>query len=509
LRLSRWDAYSLSLIILFSVLVLLNFFEFPLSLDIYYHLGVAQEFNHAGGFSAVNYSEFAPMGRVQLYPPLFQILTAFILKTGLSPIVTAKLLNFLIYPVFLFVFWFLLKRLLGDKQSFFSLFLLSLPYSLFISCVDNIPATMAIMLVLGSLLMIENKRTLSSSVLLGLAFYAHFAFGCFGLVTILVYGFLKKERLKRILTALSGALIIASVFIIHVVKNASLLTMGSQRDPLEIPWLIYLLFIISMIIILKNKIYDKYLFWITYALLSFVIFFTYPFRFFSGQGIIPFVVLGSISLSKGYDLFENSVKNLFPHKAMKIFIFFIIFNFLWPLLAVDVYITKKNYHVLGDSTFRQLTRTIDDQPFRLHDVSLYSRFANELSEIIKDNSNENEIMFCNMGIFGQLLSVISDRANASGMLSEVTPRLETNPLHTSKVFIALKNEDATRDPQADLAARKFGFKEITETDIAVVYKMQGQEIIRSQAKAQIKFFPIALFLCALIAIIIFEPKFIK
>lgn len=509
MRLSKWDAYSLSLLALFSCLIIINHFEFPLSLDIYYHLGVAQEFNRGGGFTLINFSEFAPMGRAQLYPPLLQILSAIILKTGISPMLLAKLLNILIFPAFLFVFWRILKSLLADKESFFAILLLSTPYSLFVSCVDNIPATICIMLILGTLYMLEKGKIISASILLGLAFYSHLAFAIMGCVTFLIYGIVKKEDLKKVILTASGAILISSVFLTHIILNLGLLRKGGQNDPLEISWLIYILAAFAIFHLIKTKQIKKYLFWVIFALVSLAILATYPFRFFSGQGMLPLIILSAIALAQFFDLFEKNTHNLFAHLPFKIFAFFIILNFVWPLFVLNTYPPPKTINVLGDTTFRELSHTIEPQSFRLHDVSIYSRFANEISEIIKENVGEDEIIFSNMGIFGQLLSVISERPNASGMLSEVKPRLNIDPFAVSKLFVAIKTEDAEKDLTAEHFAKRYGFEEIEETEIAVIYKKNEAEVTRPKNFAIITFPYIYVFLIILIALIIFDLKYLK
>src|SRR5690242_16447920 len=97
---TRWTTYSLILIFSLFFVMLLKFNLFPNFVDIYYHLAVASGFNQAGGYVTHAFWEYAPEGRVNLYPPFFHLILLGFIKAGIPLIVIARLMDVIVFPLF-------------------------------------------------------------------------------------------------------------------------------------------------------------------------------------------------------------------------------------------------------------------------------------------------------------------------------------------------------------------------------------------------------------------------
>ena len=80
-----WDALSVALIAAACVLMIVRRDIFPIFQDIYYHLAVARSFLQAGGVSTVDFLQYAPFGRPNLYPPLYHVALSAPLSSGSRP----------------------------------------------------------------------------------------------------------------------------------------------------------------------------------------------------------------------------------------------------------------------------------------------------------------------------------------------------------------------------------------------------------------------------------------
>ena len=88
-----WDFYSTIIIAMFSLTQIFRWMILPRSMDIYYHLLTAWGFIQSGGYSGWDFWEYAPVGRMHIYPPVFHIVLAFLIKLGMNKIILAKILR--------------------------------------------------------------------------------------------------------------------------------------------------------------------------------------------------------------------------------------------------------------------------------------------------------------------------------------------------------------------------------------------------------------------------------
>ncbi len=105
-----WVYFSWVIIAAFGLLQLLRSVVLPQFMDIYYHLQVAWGFLQSGGYSGWDFWEYAPFGRPHIYPPLFHILLALLMKLRFSAILLAKLFESAAPVLFLAVLRYFIKK---------------------------------------------------------------------------------------------------------------------------------------------------------------------------------------------------------------------------------------------------------------------------------------------------------------------------------------------------------------------------------------------------------------
>src|SRR3990167_1371545 len=88
-----WDFYSKLMILSYCLLQFIRWPLLPQFMDIYYHLLTAWGFIQAGGYSGWDFWQYAPAGRIHIYPPLLHIVLAFFIKSGISKIILVKFLE--------------------------------------------------------------------------------------------------------------------------------------------------------------------------------------------------------------------------------------------------------------------------------------------------------------------------------------------------------------------------------------------------------------------------------
>src|SRR5207249_1007718 len=103
----------------------------------------ANGFNRAGGYVPHAFWEYAPYGRANLYPPLFHFLLLGLIKSGLSLIIIARLMDLVTFPLFLIVIWLVIRSIYGQRIAFFSVALAASCYSFYLCSSNFIPVTLA------------------------------------------------------------------------------------------------------------------------------------------------------------------------------------------------------------------------------------------------------------------------------------------------------------------------------------------------------------------------------
>jgi len=283
-----WNFYSGIIISSLLVLQLARWIILPQFMDIYYHLLTAQGFIQAGGYSGWDFWQYAPMGRPHIYPPFFHLALAGFMQAGVSPVILAKLCEALLPVVFLVTLWKFIKNHYGPQLAFFSVLLFFASFSFYLSLLNHIPATLALIFGILSLNQLFKKRLLRSAILLTLVFYTHIGISLFFGLTFLLYGWLNNEFRKKA----GGVLLAALIFSLPIIiKELSVLrfmhTFGfslHERYLCQVKIVESVLGLIGLFQALKRgKEYRLF----AGMFLASLIFIIYPYRFLSGEGYYP------------------------------------------------------------------------------------------------------------------------------------------------------------------------------------------------------------------------------
>lgn len=453
-----WDSYSAVIIAIYSMLLVIRWPILPQFMDIYYHFLTAWGFNQAGGYSGWDFWQYAPFGRVHIYPPLFHIFLAFIMKMGISVTILAKLCETAVPIILIITLWFFVKNNFGERLCFFVILALSSSFSFYMSLLNHIPATIALIFGLLSIGQLLKSSFLSSLIFLVLSFYAHIGIPWFFLIAILIYAFLNKEHSSISFKVAIGAMILsAPLFFKQICGFRFISAFGfemNEKNAIQIKMLDYILAIAGLIFIFSKE--KKYRIFAAMFLASFI-FLSYPYRFFSGEGYLPVIFLAGFFVDFVYERLKST-------KYPEVFLIAIALF----MLVLSPSITK--YAAKEDKSVGYRINIFDS----VLDGMLFARgrtiwFPNEYmaaSKIIKDNSKAGDIIYSPLNLVGVILSAVSGRATANALLPEIGPSVQFDPYVTSKIIIFNRLDDKNL---IESLINKFRLEEIGETKTFILY----------------------------------------
>jgi len=465
----RWQLYSFLTILLFLFILLFRWTLLPNFLDIYYHLLIADGINRSGGFVTSDFLQYASVGRPHLYPPLFHFIILAFIKAGLGPLFIARLLDVLIFPLFLVVIWYFMRTLFYDRVAYFAVLLGSSMYSFYLATSNFMPATFAVIFGLFSILAEEKNRIVSSSLLLSLAFYTHAQIPWVFVVAFLIYGLLNRDRLRTCIIILALGITLALPIILYILQNRFYYVKQVIFENFVIEINIFvILFLLAIPTVIKEK--KRYFILLALALSVIPFIPLYPYRYISGQGLMGFILLAAVSIDNIYQVIRNFFMSRRNYQTELIFsiAFIVILMFLSPSVCFKK--MENPRFVIFDSTYLNLISSSKDQ-FRTNNYSVASsKFISELVKDIQESSDNDDIIFSNIDFMDTMLGALSNRACSRGMLNEVGPYKKIDPLASSKLVVWFKYYRSDFDKQlAELVAQNKLLK-IKETEIAVIFK---------------------------------------
>lgn len=453
---NRWSLYSIILILLIFVILALRFYLFPNFLDIYYHLSYALGLDKAGGFTSHTFWEYAPYGRVNLYPPFFSLLLLCLIKIGIPLINIARSMDVIIFPLFLLLIWFILNSIFNSITAFFSVAIAAFTYSLYLSSSNFVPMTCGVMEGLLCFWAVEQGKYRLASVLLGLTFYTHIQIPWLFVFTFLIYALVNKKYIyfKVVLCAIALGL----PFLFYLLKNAQ-----SYHFSLEYEHFveeINLCLVFSCIGIKKVfKQRERYFFPIILFLISILFSLLYPYRYLSGQGTLGIIVLAAVGI--------EHVLAKFAGTKLKIFALVLI---LFCIVCAPSFIKTKDHKLI----FLPLNSTPINLIWRNHEIqrgneqTLYTRHIQEIVKIVHDNSAPNDIIYTNLPLVGTMIATMAERSDAGGMLREVSPKNKMDPVLNAKLIIWFKDEQDTNLRKNII--QRYSLTELFETPMAYIYR---------------------------------------
>lgn len=155
--------------------------------DISYHLSVSQAFARAGGIVTWDFWESLPLGRSHNYPPLFHTVLASLLRIGLTPTTSIKIMMELAVCGGLLAYTWGLTKLLNIKIAFWSLAALFASFHFVQLSATVMPATIVVLLAPALFYFALSSKWLSYSAMLILMFYLHLFVPYFILLSLFIY----------------------------------------------------------------------------------------------------------------------------------------------------------------------------------------------------------------------------------------------------------------------------------------------------------------------------------
>ncbi len=308
--------YFLGLILtaVFSLLPLYNQNIIPtIFTDISYHLSVAQHFNQAGGVVAWDYWDNVPGGRAHLYPPVFHIILAALLRLGFAPIFIIKAVSLFVYFFLLFSAWFATARIFNEKIGLITVLLLAASFNFYAITAATAPASLSIALMLWVIYFYQQKKDFNCLALFILMLYLHRIIPGFFIGAFLIYGWFIKE-FARTLKIVVLPLILFLPFLIFIICQQQYFFYfhtGDSNDSLMSNKELFnvLLFIFGFAALLfvlwqgrKKDYYQKLLPFCMVVILFLPVAVLRPGRFYNSVGYVFIAVILAVVI---YELFKK------------------------------------------------------------------------------------------------------------------------------------------------------------------------------------------------------------
>ncbi|MCX5697326.1 MAG: hypothetical protein NTU54_05105 [Candidatus Omnitrophica bacterium] len=493
-----WDFFTLLFVAVYSTL---SFARWPLQpqfIDIYYHLHTAWGFLQAGGYSSWDFWQYAPFGRVHIYPPFLHIVLAFFIKLGVDIVFLAKISEALTPSLFLFTVWYFVRRHFGRRLGFFSVFAFGSSFSFFLSLFNNIPATFAIILGILAADCLLRGRLLRCALLLALSYYTHIGAPWVFALAIIIFGLLEKGKAKVSFAVVLCAIIIALPVLLRellALKSIQLTDMP-DRYFCEFKVLDYILALLGVIIAVKKK--GKYYLFVSLFLASFI-FLLYPYRFFSAQGFLPIIFFSAILLDSLYEKLATT--------AVKMSAFFIFFGFFILLFSPTLLTERAQGHesaklYLFDSVLHDMLLPLENR--RIASTSLWNPDEYiRTSALIKKYSRPNDIIYANYHILSACLATLSGRANASALFPEIDPVKHFSPFRVARIIVLTKDNS----PAAiNYVVAKYKLRFLGENRLLIIFSNPLAKAEFIVPKPCVPFWVIGMILLIFAAVFILEDK---
>lgn len=459
-----WYFYSKCIIIGYLFLQALHWPLFPLYMDIHYHLLTAWGFIKSGGYTGWDFWQYAPYGRQHIYPPIFHLILAFFMKLGMDKIVLAKCLEVILPVLFMWVAWYFIKRNYSKQLGFFFLIALGSSFSLHLSLINHLPATVALIFGILSLDQLFKKRLLRSSLLLTLGFYTHIGVPGFFAVAFILFAFLNREYKKISIICVLVTIALSTPIFLKQLMSLKYVTVIDLKEKYfcEFKTADYILAVIGFI--LSYKASGKYRIFPA-LFLSSIVFLKYPYRLFSAEGYLSIIFLSAISLDGLYQRLLENKKRYVGYLLIAIMVFLSLFS-PTVLTKKDNNIPEVSFNIyIFDSVI--LNMLFPDRNKRFNSSTLwFPDIYLPASALIRQNSEADDIIYCKLANVNVALAGISNRVSANGLFPEIGPLHKFDPISVSKIFVAPKSDDPQ---ELKYIVNKYNLVKIGEDNLFVIY----------------------------------------
>lgn len=462
IKYSSWNFYSILAILIFSLLQIARARLFPQFMDTYYHIHTAWGFIKAGGYSTWDFWQYAPAGRPHIYPPLFHVILAALIKLGANKVILAKLLETVAPVCFLSALWNFIRKNFGERFAFFVTLVFGSSFSYYLSLIDHLPSTFALILGLFGLGRLFRARSVSAIILFCLSFYTHIGVSWFLILSVIFYGILNSEARKRcffvasVSLALSGPVILRQIISLKYMQNLGFSI--PEAYVLRIKIVDYILAFLGIFLVFKaGKIYRLFL----GMFIASFIFLLYPKRFFSYEGYLPIMLLSAFSWHVIYEQFAPRIKR----RVYFIGLFLILVLVVSPTLVLNTGLKE----IKQKAKLEFFNSAVLGMFFARGESIWFPQEYMSAVRIIKENSADNDIVFSTLNNMGVALAAFSGRPTANALLPEIGPAYRLEPFMSSKIIVFMQDDD--RD-LINLAVSRYNLVKIGENKLFLLYRNQ-------------------------------------
>jgi len=493
---SRWDFYAAVFFCSWVLLLIPSWPRLPYFMDAYYHLSVMRGFLDAGGWVGHAFWEAAPVGRPHLYPPLFHFLGCGLLGLGLPVLFVARLLEFLIYPLFLFVFWRGARRLASERIAFLFLLMLSTSVPLYVYVINNAPFTLAMLFGFGAYLLHREGRWKGAGLLLAAAFYTHTLMSALTAAAFLAGGIVEDKRgLRRAAASLLLGLVLAAPLFMHQWAFRSFFVLQRVLEfysaQMSIP--LYLLAALGVSRAVRPGKGGRY-FVVLYAVLA-ALWGTNRDRFLSGQGVIPLCYFAATALDFGWERVASK-------RASERWGFWLLVTGIFFVATPQIELVAFPPSMRTQTSMRMQTLMRAETSMRIRTSSAlreiggvegvagikaktlyHPRFVRELVEWIRARTRPDDILYSNFPYAGGMVAVLAHRATSTVMLAEVRPWVSFDAKRAAGWVVWFKEPDREPGmPLSDLPS-SYGLVPVAETELAWIFENPAVPVGRQVTSA--------------------------
>lgn len=416
------------------MLMLSRWGEYPIFVDIYYHLSVMRGFSDAGGVVLRDFWEFAPLGRPHLYPPLLHILMLALFKAGSSADFIGKLVSFILFPAQLLGLFIYMRYQFSSKAAFFSILILSTPLAYLWA--NSVISASALVLFFAPLLFlaIERGKKVASPLLLALSLYSHLGIAHTTAIALILYGIVNPVKRRICFMSVIMGYILYLPWAFHTLLNISYLNRTFDSSIVDPSTSIYLpmvfLALVGIVVALRGK-EKACLLPLCYIVAMTPVIFTAPNRFWLSCGGMPFAMLGGIGLDHITQRLEAKIKRRSASLLFAgiVFLTLLIFNPAARVSPTQGLVVRNEYPLLP-SLLAGMGSGKDN---------LENETTNMLLVWIEKNTSRDDVLFVSNPPLGCLITAYTDRAQTGGMFREVLPYRKMTPRDASFILIERGN----------------------------------------------------------------------
>ena len=456
----------------FTALWVARWPAFPLVLDPYYHVFVAQQVVAAGGPIAYEWWEYAPVGRPHLYPPILHLLLAALLKLGGSPAGVIRFASAALLPALLVSVWLVMRRLFSSAAALACLALAMMPWSFHLRSASTMAATLGMIELLWLLDALEHGRWLSAGLLLALLCYTHLGLPWIAVVTIACAALL-RPRIRPSLAKAAWGLGLGIPWFWHLLANRHLLHAVARHENILVEFS-PVLSAAALIGLWRCWRSGGRWLWLPACWLGVALLIPHHrYRWLCGEGLLPVILLAGVGLEAAVRWLADglgralSVVQQPEGRRISILVGAVaLAGFVCaPTLAHSdagwrwVWPDAAPWHLLGSGWAepKETEASLDVPP------------VSHVAEQVLKESRPAEILWSNAPYALGLVAALARRPISNAMFPEVAPNRPFDPIRAAHLIVWFRFEPLKGDVTLAHLSR-YRLTRVGEDEVAVIFR---------------------------------------